>query len=279
MCTVTIVPLVAGAAGAAGSRKFRLACNRDESVTRPAAKIPRAMKLGERTALMPVDPVSGGTWIAVNDAGLAMTLLNATPSPGGPAGSRRSRPLLSRGLIIPGLLACASLAQAVRQAIESIDPASHAPFRLVITDGMQLADLISNTRRLQVGRGPLGGRPRLFTSSGLGDLVVRGPRARLFSTMFRAKLHSGEDPAQIQDAFHRHSWPDLTHLSVCMRRPRARTVSHTVIEADGADADIIYYGAAPDTGVTPSRLSMEIRMPFSLTLSMTPVTGDRACSA
>ena len=76
MCTLTILPL--------GGASTRLAFNRDEQRTRPAALPPQVRQFGGRTALMPVDPVSDGTWLAVNDAGLVLALHNVNP-PGGSA--------------------------------------------------------------------------------------------------------------------------------------------------------------------------------------------------
>ena len=91
MCTVTVVP---------GREAIRLACNRDELRSRAAALPPQVRQFGPRRALLPVDPTSGGTWVAANDAGLAMTLLNVNPGNG--LGTSAAR--LSRGNIIPALL-------------------------------------------------------------------------------------------------------------------------------------------------------------------------------
>lgn len=77
MCTVTVIPLTHDGAGEPGA--LRLACNRDESRRRPAARPPVVRTFGVRRAILPVDPVSDGTWIGVNDAGLVATLLNVNP--------------------------------------------------------------------------------------------------------------------------------------------------------------------------------------------------------
>ena len=66
MCTLTIFPL--------GNGNHRLAFNRDEARSRAAATPPRRGYYGDREALLPIDPAGRGTWIAVNDAGLAMAL-------------------------------------------------------------------------------------------------------------------------------------------------------------------------------------------------------------
>ena len=68
-----------------------MACNRDELLTRGAALAPSIRLPGERRVTMPVDPDSGGTWIAASDAGLVFTLLNvnsdtdANANAGGPS--------------------------------------------------------------------------------------------------------------------------------------------------------------------------------------------------
>jgi hypothetical protein len=73
MCTLTIFPL--------GNGHHRLAFNRDEARSRSAATPPRWGCYGDREALLPIDPAGRGTWIAVNDAGLAMALLNVNRNP------------------------------------------------------------------------------------------------------------------------------------------------------------------------------------------------------
>src|SRR5205085_949351 len=101
MCTLTVVPLPDGT--------VRLAFNRDERRTRPAGLPPVRRLFGPRQAVLPTDPASGGTWLAVNDAGLALAILNATPErPPATAGGNRSR-----GAIIPALLGCDSPAAAI----------------------------------------------------------------------------------------------------------------------------------------------------------------------
>jgi len=251
MCTVTVVP----AGSLAGHPAYRLACNRDESVRRPVSSPPGCHLIGGRAALMPMDGLAGGTWIAVNDAGLSMTLLNAS---GGARGGKRR----SRGLIIPDLLGHDSAPEAARQVLETLDPELHLPFRLVITDGRTLVEVRSDGVRLARRAQPAGLRPKLFTSSGLGDAVVEGPRGRLFEAFF---LRSG-DRAALQDAFHRHAWPDRPHLSVRMTRPGAATVSYTVIEVDRTGVRMRHTPGPPGTAVT------------QVTATLVPAGSIRACA-
>lgn len=229
MCTVTVVP----ARGA-----IRLACNRDELRSRPAALPPRIVQFGPRRAILPVDPTSGGTWIAANDAGLALTLLNVSSGNGraAPPAARRSR-----GNIIPALLHADTPLAAAFSALD-LDPAQYAPFRLVLVNRREGVEVHSDGARIRlVWRTGLT-RPQLFTSSGLGDEAVEGPRRQLFGEFIGLP---GDRPAQ-QDAFHRHRWPDRPHLSVCMDRQDARTVSHTLVSLAPDRVTLRYHPDAPD---------------------------------
>jgi hypothetical protein len=227
VCTVTVI-------WAAGT--VRLACNRDEQLARPPALPPQIRRAGGRRAAFPTDPAGGGTWVAVSDAGLAMVLLNVNE------GEKQERlPPRSRGAIIPALLPAENLATAARQAL-ALEPAGYAPFRLVLVDRRELAEVRSDGKSLRLLRRAGLGEPALFTSSGLGDALVEGPRRRLFEEVF---ARAGSPFAQ-QDAYHRHSWPDRPHLSVCMNRPGARTVSRTVVTLAPGRASLAYHPDAPD---------------------------------
>ena len=57
MCTVTIIPIVEEAEIVG----LRVANNRDELLRRAAALPPTQRRYGERTALLPIAPDSGGT--------------------------------------------------------------------------------------------------------------------------------------------------------------------------------------------------------------------------
>lgn len=242
MCTVTVVP-TRGA--------VRLACNRDELHSRPAAHPPCVQAFGRRQAVLPVDPVSGGTWVAVNDAGLAMTVLNVNSRVG-----REEKPaaLRSRGTIIPDLLPCEALVSVLSKAV-ALDSTLFAPFRLVLVDREELAELCSDGQHVRLVCRMAVAEPACFTSSGLGDHRVEGPRRRLFAEVCRRP----GDLAVRQVAFHRHHWPDRPHLSVCMRRKDARTVSHTVVTLGPNDVTLTY---SPDTPDRPAPATF-VRLPLA----------------
>src|ERR1700693_4285949 len=80
---------------------YQLLCNRDEKLTRKSAVEPRlAVRNGTRF-LAPVDGDFGGTWIATNEFGISVCLLNG-------AGDQHN--VRSRGLLIPDLISAPSVA-------------------------------------------------------------------------------------------------------------------------------------------------------------------------
>lgn len=214
MCTVSIIRLDGGS--------VRLVTSRDESPLRPAALAPawRTLADGVR-AIWPTDPLGGGTWIAANTRGLAMTLLNYN-APESIANARGAN--FSRGTIIPALIDSESAEHAVLR-LRDLDLARYAPFRFVAFDAADpsVHEARWDTSSLRVVNHA--GAPICFASSGLGDHLVE-PRLDLFERMVAAPSPS----SSAQDAFHDHHWPDRPEISVRMRRAEARTVSICVME-------------------------------------------------
>lgn len=251
MCTMTLLPIPEQR----GAR-LRIAFNRDESRQRAQALPPVVRTCGARRAIMPIDPDSDGTWIAVNDAGLAAALLNLHRFD--KFGREPHKGTRSRGEIVPMLMACTTIDEAFERIFARVHRDTYySPFSLVLTDGRNYqeyerhggSDGITPNRPVE--------HPRMFTSSGLGDALVHAPRKRLFDEMFAAPA----DPIATQDAFHRHHWPDHPELSVCMSRREARTVSYTVLELCDSEARMTYYPAPPNEPVEPCRLSLQAGAP------------------
>lgn len=168
--------------------------------------------------MMPIDVVSQGTWVGVNDAGLIATLLNVKA----PDADVSPEGRVSRGGIVPEMMRHADVEAAV-EALKKIEADRVMPFRLLLADGQRVARMRSNGRGLSVELDDHSGLPLMLTSSGLGDHLVDLPRRALFDA---------DPPADTaaQDHFHRHGWADRTPLSVTMCREDARTVSRTVID-------------------------------------------------
>jgi hypothetical protein len=229
MCTVTVLPRarLTTYATAVEPVLLRVACNRDELDRRAAALPPAIHRAGERRVLMPIDPESGGTWIAANDAGLVFALLNSNPGHPAPDG-------LSRGGIIPRIAGAASVSDALERLIDARTE-RYRPFRLLVTDRFQLVEGWVEDGRLRYRRAYLHG-PVMPTSSSLGDALVEGPRRTLFRRFFQSPAAA----VAAQDAFHDHQWPGREDVSVLMRRDGAHTVSQSTIEITPGFATITY---------------------------------------
>ena len=267
MCTVSVVPLDEG---------FRLVCNRDELVARAVALPPRHHRLGSASAVFPIDPDGGGTWIGINDTGLVMAILN------GPAAqpAKPGRPgLRSRGAIIPALLRHGSVAAAVRAAraffdsmetetrgnalfekslplratlgrnekrSSALEPTDFAPFHLVAIQSRNVS-IVNWDGALLATSDVLMTAPLLFTSTSFGDTPVEPPRRRLFVA---SVIHAPDSWLEGQRRFHEHRWPYRPDVSVRMRRPGARTVSRSVVDVAPARATFEYeplFGEGRDT--------------------------------
>lgn len=268
MCTATIVqpaadsPRPDGTEGD-GAWLLRVVFNRDEGRRRAEGLPPEVRTFDGVPCVMPVDPVSDGTWIAVNEFGLTFFLLNYYPRRAAQVGRSPSvrelenRP--SRGTIIPRVAHARSLDESL-SVMESLTVAAFAGFRLVVVGdegAVELAHRESHTH-LDVRRDPT--FPQLYVSSGLGDEVVEGPLRALFQEMFSA----GRDPIATQECYQRHSWPEAPHVSVCMRREEAMTVSQTIVDVFSHRVRMVYLPGPPDEGPSPVEVVMDRSSGFRL---------------
>lgn len=274
MCTVTIVRFGASDQTAddedpgGSSASYRLISNRDELRTRGRALGPRICEADGVRAMMPRDLDAGGTWIAAAEHGLVMTLLNVNPrtedKPAGPPATR------SRGHIIPMLLGCTSLGF-IESRLHGLAVEAFRPFRLIaLLDGGAL-EARSDGRTLHCTVASTD-QPLFYTSSGLGDHLVEAPRRKLFEATMLSRYGergvesvSGDAMLDEQRAFHRHAWPDRPHLSVCMSRDDACTVSCTEVDVLPDRIVMRYLGDPPTAGSQRrfSELSLKRRPPLN----------------
>lgn len=220
MCTLSLVRTPA---------VWRVVCNRDESPRRARALPPREVRLGDRRALMPIDPQGGGTWLGVNDAGLVLAILNKS-DPDVPAVGRESR-----GVVIPELLSASSAGEARKAAIE-LDATRFRSFRLAIIDGQNLYVVVGDGATVSEVPVPRDADAWCAASSGLGDGVVEPARIALFE----ATVLGTSDALDAQDAFHNHRWADRPHMSVDMMRDGAQTVNVTAVSMLGDAAEMTH---------------------------------------
>ncbi len=152
MCTVSIHR---------AADAFELTMNRDELRSR-APELPLALHEANGVQwAAPLDSEAGGTWIGLNEFGLAACLLNHHP-PDWQPNVVEERP--SRGLIIPSVMDCSSAEEAQQRLASMKDLARYAPFLLTLVDAQQTLTLCWDERHLECEE--KGGEWLLLASAG-----------------------------------------------------------------------------------------------------------------
>ena len=100
--------------------------NRDERIVRGAGELPEIHHRNGTTAVYPSDG-AGGTWIAANEYGITLALLNWNDVVPRPLDDNKAR---SRGEIIPGLASAPSLT-GLQAAFGALNLEGIRPFRFV----------------------------------------------------------------------------------------------------------------------------------------------------
>ena len=117
MCTLSVITRSDG---------YLLAMNRDERIARGAGEPPQVHHRGATTAVYPGDG-AGGTWIAANEHGITLALLNRSDVVPLPCDRNQPR---SRGEIIPALASAPSLT-GLQAAFGTLNLHGIRPFRFV----------------------------------------------------------------------------------------------------------------------------------------------------
>lgn len=233
MCTFSFMPRSGG---------FWLAMNRDEQRTRPPALPPEVLQAGIRRFLAPRE-ADGGTWIAANDAGLALVLLNGYEVP-----PRVPPRVIGRGAILPRLAAAGSL-RSLAAGVEDLPLRRFRPFRL---RGFSLRERQSAAWTwdgLSLRRSLHGWTRAHGFSSGFDEPAAQAARAAVCArtpVARRADLHR-------LHASHEHG---PGPFSICMHREDAATVSFTAVTATPGGLEMTYHNGPPCSPGPVSRLRL-----------------------
>ncbi len=236
MCTVSWLHTPSG---------FQLLCNRDERHTRKPAFVPVIHEPAGVRYIAPVDGDHGGAWIAVNEFGVAFSLVNRYRCCQC-NGEKKPKPP-SRGLLLTSLAESRSLEEA-QSRFDGLDLAAYPPFTVVVLATSKPSVLLHWT-----GRDSLiecNGESALpLISSSFDSRGVEVYRKRLFQTL--AAERRCVDLKLLMD-FHASHSPTPSAYSPCMHRDNASTVSFSRITvADGA-IEFRYFPAAPCSRKDPA---------------------------
>lgn len=214
---------------------YSLLFNRDERNDRPVALPPKRIPAhGEASVpfLSPVDPQGGGTWLAVNEAGLLTGLLNLYREGAGANGSPSPDRVRSRGLLVRDLAGCPSLSHLETRL-------RHAAFDAYPSFLFFAIDPTNNRRiqlswdRNQIHMADLPAAPWFLATSAYRQArVIAARKAR-----FERERTGGKSRLDIHLGHGREAGPE----EIRMRRSDARTVSISHILISGGEARFEYY--------------------------------------
>ena len=230
MCTVSWLFQDAG---------YELFCNRDETRERSLAQPPRPSEQNGISYLSPRDGDAGGTWIAVNEYGLGLCLLNRYPDP-------KDGAFTSRGHLVREL-ADARTTDEVElrlRRLESDAGPRYRPFTLLALEPEEppLAVAWDGERLLQPSTGPVS--PPLSSSS-YDPTGIGAVRRHLWADMLDSELDGRRPEALDLLEFHASHRPERGPLSPCMHREDARTVSFTRVRVTLAAVEMAYADGPP----------------------------------
>lgn len=227
---------------------YELFCNRDETRARALASPPRRCDQNGVAYLSPKDGDAGGTWVAANELGLAVCLLNRYPDPLG--GTFTSRGWLVRELaeegtvdeVLSRLLQLEDGAGQDRLGHDNLGP-FYRPFTLlalqpevpplvVAWDGQRLLP--------QVGAAVPPLSSSSFDPSGIGEI-----RRQLWLEILGSEVPGRQPSTEGLMAFHRSHVPERGPLSPCMHRDDARTVSMTRVRVTRSAVEMAYADGPP----------------------------------
>ena len=221
---------------------YQLLCNRDETLTRKSAQEPRlAVRNGTRF-LAPVDGDFGGTWIATNEFGVSVCLLNGA---NGTGAGLSSAPLRSRGLLLLDLIPLPSVI-ALCNRLRETDLSAFAPFTLAALEPGRTVAILEWDRSKKTLRFE-GAERFMLTSSSFDSEEVRRSRQEEYS-----HVHDSEELF----AFHRSHAPARSAYSTCMHRVDAKTVSFSWIQVSRKETDFFYTPGAPCEKLPGARLKL-----------------------
>jgi hypothetical protein len=195
--------------------------NRDEKRSRAKGLPPAVRNINGRQVLYPSEP-SGGTWIALNEAGVSFALVNWYS-----VTAKAKRDVVSRGAIIPSIGAADSAALThARLSALPLDRIN--PFRLigVFADSRGITEWRWDLRQLTLRHRSW--RAQQWISSGLDECKAQKVR----STTFRKALNQkSAGSLRWLRRLHRSHAPRSGPFSICMHREDAVTVSYTEIRS------------------------------------------------
>ncbi|MCB9896804.1 MAG: NRDE family protein [Planctomycetes bacterium] len=263
MCTVTFLPRPGGG--------YLLGTNRDERPSRGLGRPPVEQVVDGRRVLHPVDADAGGTWVAVDERGATLCILNGDREPAAPAPDDPP----SRGVLVLELARDARRAAVLDELERRARRGAlrQRPFKLVLAEPgdavRPAASSVITWDGRDLGRDDAPGA-RVVVSSTFETDAVTAFREALFADFLRAldeaDARGVAAPARALATWHAAHRPEAVDgdaYSVCMHRDDAGTVSSTQVEVGERRVALSYRQGAPCRAAPTVTLAL-VRAPAPL---------------
>ena len=226
MCTVSFIARRGG---------YLLGMNRDEKLSRVKGLSPEFSSVNGRKILCPSEP-GGGTWIALNETGATLALINWYSIT-----ARVQTSPSSRGEIVK-TTAFASNPGEAEGALKNLPLVRTNPFRLIgiFPVGREIVEWQWNLKTLV--RRDHGWRTHQWISSGFDELLAQRVRSKTFR---EASCLCSAGRLEWLRRLHRSHSPERGPFSTCMHRADAATVSYTEIVVSSRRAVMRHCVSAP----------------------------------
>lgn len=225
MCTVTWIQ---------DPDSYSLYFNRDELRTRQPALPPQRHRNKGVHVLSPTDGDAGGTWIAVNEHGLSLCLLNDYSS----QVAQPTKRFTSRGHLVEDLAPTTDL-EVLKGLWPEVDHEKFRPFQLLALAPKEPVHLF----------GWNGAEPQhaVAVSAPLCSSSFDGPGAASSrqDLLDEFSARPDLDTRKRLLRYHQSHSPERGPYSVCMHRPDAATVSFTLVDVDPSGVSMAYAQGAP----------------------------------
>ena len=202
---------------------YILGFNRDEQRTRPQALYPKLSQIGTINTLFATDPVANGTWLAINDFGATVCLLNNYQAQ---LSSSKTQSFQSRGLLVKQFSKIKTQHQ-FQQLLAVIDLENYRGFKLLFKPAALQEQILvydyngDNAEYIT-------SKQQCFTSSSYASARIIPHRLQLHRQLLATQTYTIE----FMRNFHFKTDNTEPARGVCMQRSDAKTISYTEVELD-----------------------------------------------
>jgi len=231
---------------------YDLFFNRDERLTRRRAALPTIQShdheyVGQLSYISPTDADAGGTWIATNEFGITVCLLNHYQF----EQIETYKNWISRGEIVRQFSNVSALAEA-EVMFKAMELDDYRAFRMFIIER-------SGNNRLMVWDGHAARLERDVTmpksSSSVDAKNVKALRKQLFIDLDLSGSKSAEEYIE----YHSSHMPTRSKDSVCMHRDDAQTVSLSHVKVTSSSIAFRYADGSPCEVTLSEPLILQLR--------------------